>query len=64
MKKELLKRRARKYYKEYHRIFDNYSCGGNLAEHITPELKTIRDKFNSTLDELAKIDPTCPAKRL
>jgi len=63
-KKESLKRKARKYYISYHKIFDNYSCGGNLAETITPELKGLRDKFNAALDELAKIDPDCPAKRL
>lgn len=64
MRKELLKRKARRYYTAYHKKFDNYSCGGNLAETISPELKEIRDKFNATLDELAKIDLQCPTKRL
>jgi len=64
IKKVILKRKARKYYIDYHKKFNNYSCGGNLAETISPELKKLKDKFNATLDELAKIDPECLIKRM
>lgn len=64
MRKLTLKRKARKYYRAYHKALDSFDCEGNLAEYIKPELKELRDKFNSTLDELAKIDSDCPAKRL
>jgi len=61
---EILKSKARDYYLEYHKKLDNFSCGGALAEYISPELEMIKRKFNNTLDELSKIDPACTIKRL
>lgn len=64
MKKQRLMRRARTHYLAYHAIADRYSCGVNLASHINPELSKHAQEFNAALDELAKIDPKCPAQRL
>lgn len=60
----LLKSKASRIYRRYLRIADEFSCGSNLAETISPDLAEARREFNATLDRLAKIDPNCPTKRL
>ena len=64
MKKQLLLFKARKLYRQYHEDLDRFSCGKELAEHISPVAFRLKTQFNETLDELAKIDPNCPTTRL
>lgn len=59
-----LKSKARKYYKEYNRILDSMGCGITLTSHISSELNNVKNKFNSVLDKLSKLDPNCTVKRL
>ena len=42
IKRRLLKRRARRLYTKYLLQVDVYDCGTALAEHINPELSTMR----------------------
>ena len=42
IKRWLLKRRARRLYTKYLSQVDAYDCGTALAEHINPELSTMR----------------------
>lgn len=60
-----LKARARRHYINYDSILDGYSCGTKVAEHVSPDLLSHKLKFNATMEELEKIDPSCPkGKRL
>lgn len=63
-KVKILKARLRKAYKDYHNHLNNFSCGGNLAEFISPDLERKKIRVNYLLDELAKIDPNTPKSRL
>jgi hypothetical protein len=52
--------RAKSLYNSYHSKCDSYSCGKNLAEHISPDLTGIKTKFNKVMTELKELDPGCP----
>lgn len=62
--KHRLKLKARKYYQQYHKALSILSCGKNLGENISSAASEAKQNFNATLDELAKIDPETPIKRL
>jgi hypothetical protein len=59
-----LKADARRYYLEYHSILDEFSCGANLAEHVSSRLAEAKSKFNKVMDRLAVLDQNCPKVRL
>jgi len=59
-----LKREARKHYINYHNQLDEVDCGKQMLEYVSTSFCEARDKFNSIMDELSKIDPTCPKGRL
>ncbi len=59
-----LKKKARKYYLQFNKIFEEMDCGMALALNISPRLVKLKNNFNNTLDELAKIDSECIIKRL
>lgn len=63
---DALKVEARKYYQSYNALLDSRapSCGRNLSEHMIPGLGELKEKFNTTMDKLAALDPTCPDTRL
>jgi len=49
---------------EIHALYDRYSCGGTLIDHITGgRLRAVQSRANTLLDSLAKIDPTTPDVR-
>ena len=60
----ILKIKAGKYYKLYHKELDMLSCGATLAEHINPAIRIYKDRFNKTMDKLKKIDKNAPKERL
>lgn len=64
MEKIILKHLAKKYYKEYYNALDDFSCGSNLAEHLSSRVSEPKRKFNKIMDELVKIDPSTPKVRL
>jgi len=51
-----LKKKARAYYLDYQYALGTYSCGNNLARHISSSASRCATKFNETMDELAKLD--------
>lgn len=59
-----LKRRARKYYLAYKNQYADMSCGATLGQFIRGGNNSYRDRFNQTMDELARIDPETPKSRL
>ena len=61
---EKLKREARLHYQNYLAATSHFDCGKHLAEHIRPDASQHRVKFNAVMDELKKIDASCPDKRL
>jgi hypothetical protein len=61
---ERLKKKAAKYYQQYHKSLDSLGCGKTLGEHISSTASEARANFNTTMDELSKLDPSCPTKRL
>ncbi len=63
-KQDRLKRQAKKYYAKYHYELDQMDCGRALGEHMNPRVLEAKCRFNRVLDELAKLDPTCPLTRL
>ena len=64
MKLLLLRYKARKYYKQYFDIADQFSCGGTLLEEISSGAYRAKRNFNATMDKIAKLDPDCPKGRL
>lgn len=60
----VLKRKVRKYYRQYHSALDNLSCGKSLGEYISSDASAAKKKVNETLDKLAILDPTCTKQRL
>jgi len=64
IKISILKNKLKRLYEKYHKILDQYSCGKNLAEHISSDLSHIKTQFNDTIIELKKIDPLCPEFKL
>ena len=61
---ERLKKKAGKYYQQYYKALDSLGCGKTLGEHISSTASEAKSKFNDTMDELAKLDSSCPTKRL
>lgn len=59
-----LKRKARSAYIRYRSIAGEFSCGANLAAHISSRVSIPAREFNNAMDELAKIDPDTPTDRL
>ena len=59
-----LKSQAKKHYEMYHNALDSMSCGASLGENISSRLSEAKIRFNATMDELAKIDASCPTSRL
>jgi hypothetical protein len=47
-----LKRRARRIWLRYTAELDKYDCGQALAEHISPQLATMRFEVEGILTEL------------
>ena len=64
IRKQILLIKARGLYKEYHSLLDIFSCGKELAEHISPRVSIAKREFNKTIDALAAIDTNCPTTRL
>ncbi len=60
----VLKMRLRSLYSKYNNILDKYSCGKNLAEHISSDLSHVKVEFNETFSKLKKLDPKCPEFKL
>ena len=61
---ERLKRKARGAYKTFLRATEHLDCGNAVAKTISPSAAKAAQTFNDAMDELAKIDPACPAARL
>lgn len=59
-----LKARARSQYLSYFYELDKMDCGIHMAEMMNPRVAQCKAAFNQTMDELAKLDPNCPTKRL
>ena len=59
-----LKREAREAYISYTAEVGRYDCGAHLAEHVNPRVYPNKIAFNNAMDELTKLDPTCPPTRL
>lgn len=60
----LLKSKAHRLYGDYHNGCDNLSCGKELAEYVSTGVLHSKIEFNSTMDKLALLDPSCPKTRL
>ena len=54
-----LKARAAKLYTHVIARSD-LSCGARLTDTIRPDVRRAEDEFNAIMDELKRIDPTCP----
>lgn len=54
---ELAKHKLRQAYKEYLEVLDEYSCGEQLALHISPRLTELRIKVDKLLAECKRLDP-------
>ena len=48
----LLKFRARRLYYGYHEELNLYSCGAQLAEHLSPRLAEMGRKLDKMVDEI------------
>lgn len=59
-----LKARAARQYTTYYDELDRYDCGAKLGEQVNPRMLAAKVEFNRLMDELASIDPSCPATRL
>lgn len=59
-----LRRALRRAYLAYHHSKDSLPCGAALAEVVSPTLMGHKQAVNRLLDELAKLDPSTPARRL
>jgi hypothetical protein len=55
-----LKAEAKKIYVQYKKRLSEFSCGGNLAEHIASDLCKNKERFNEIMEELEKADTNCP----
>lgn len=60
----LLKKHARSLLWSIRHQESAYDCGMVLQNYISPDLRGMREKFNSIMDELAEIDPEAPKHRL
>jgi hypothetical protein len=58
-----LKAIAKDNYIAYFHTFSG-GAGHALSEVISRDKMTYKQKFNETMDELAKLDPNCPKERL
>lgn len=59
-----LKAAASSHYKSYCNAVDRLSCGASLGEHISSDAAKHKQRFNEIMDELSKIDSSCPDFRL
>ena len=58
-----LKAQLRKQYARYQAVKPGYGCGHALTKHISSDYSEACRALNTTLDELAKIDPATPTTR-
>ncbi len=58
-----LKKEARKWRLQMYAIEDNYDCGHELMEYMSPSYREARDNCNNALDKLAELDKNFPADR-
>jgi hypothetical protein len=59
-----LKKKAKKVYLSYMNEYDAFSCGQHLAQHMSMSLTDKAQQFDCLLDELTKLDPSTPTRRL
>jgi hypothetical protein len=64
LKRIYWKRRLKVRYLAYRSMLDNYSCGGTLAEYISPRLWRAKQKVNAAIRKLKAVDPVCKIKEL
>jgi hypothetical protein len=57
---EKLKSKARKHYLSYQAMRDRYDCGHAIAVQLNPSIQTEWNGYQSTMDELKRIDPAFP----
>jgi hypothetical protein len=51
------KRRLKGAYLSYMHVLDQYSCGANLAEFISPGLSGLKYEINKWIDRVNELDP-------
>ena len=47
-----LKQRGRKLYRGYHAELDHFSCGIQLAEHLSPRLAEMGRQLDAIVEEI------------
>lgn len=52
------RRQLKTAYLRYKAIADGYSCGFNLAEHLSSRLRKARSQVNDAIDRIKSVDPT------
>lgn len=57
------KQRAREWYIKYTNEIDNYDCGFNLAEYISPDIERYKGKYNYYARKLRALGEPCPLLR-
>lgn len=53
-----------KAFVRYAKIRDEYSCGVNLAEYISPRLREAKEKVNEIIRKIKKLDPAAKLSEL
>lgn len=59
-----LKKKLKSAYTSYTNSVKEYSCGANLAAHISLNISQKAKRVNYLLDELTKVDPDTPKDRM
>lgn len=61
-----LKSKAKGFYKDYYYEWDHDDRhgGAQIAEMVNPRLASAKENFNTTMDEINKLDPSAPDFRL
>ena len=59
-----LKTQARTAYLRYFQIYETYSCGTSLAEHLSADMCRSKNTFNNAMDQIKRLDPDAPEQRL
>lgn len=59
-----LKRKCRRYYAKATTLPSDVDCGLAMYHTLRPDLAAYVHHFNLAMDELAKLDETCPTYRL
>jgi hypothetical protein len=59
-----LKRKAKHHYLAHLYYSEEYSCGNNLAQHMSTTLSYHKTEFNKIADKLALLDKSTPKSRL